>query len=112
LKTERRGPVQGKPSPSSTTSVAEFAHRLRFHVRRTFNSTQTNPFTSPNMVSHYAPLTTRFVGSVAAPRSTVVAVEADDANLIAAARGGNATAYGSLVGKYQNRLCVSLCHAC
>src|SRR5436305_10036909 len=64
------------------------------------------------MVSHYAPLATRFVRSLPAPRSVVAAVEPDDARLIAAARSGNAAAYGSLVRKYQDRLCSSLCHIC
>src|SRR5262245_15740913 len=62
------------------------------------------------MVSQYAPLATRFVGSL--PSVPTTTTELDESQLIAAAQQGDAAAYGSLVRKYQNRLCSSLWHVC
>src|SRR6476620_7761577 len=64
------------------------------------------------MVSQYAPLATRFVGSLPNVPLNYNLMDADEAQLIAASQHGDAEAYGVLVRKYQTRLCSSLRHVC
>jgi len=64
------------------------------------------------MISPYAPLAERFVDSLPPALIENPATELDEAQLIAASRRGDATAYGYLVRKYQRRLCTSLFHMC
>jgi len=64
------------------------------------------------MVSQYAPLATRFVGSLPNVTLNYNLMDADEAQLIAASQQGDAEAYGVLVRKYQTRLCSSLRHVC
>lgn len=65
-----------------------------------------------NMLSQYAPLATRFAGSQPTVATEYNLMDADEAQLIAASQQGDAEAYGSLVRKYQVRLCSSLRHVC
>jgi RNA polymerase sigma-70 factor, ECF subfamily len=64
------------------------------------------------MISTHAPLATRFLGHLPTRPSAATLDEPDEAELIAASRKGDAQAYGSLVRKYQDRLCSSLRHVC
>src|SRR5687768_10792381 len=57
------------------------------------------------MVSQYASRAPRFAHDLPAAASATHGGEPEDAGLIAAAQQGDATAYGSLVRKYQQRLC-------
>jgi len=61
---------------------------------------------------HHASLSSRFIDSLPGSCSVRTAADADEARLIAAARQGDAGAYGSLVRRYQDRLCSSLMHIC
>src|SRR5689334_22115148 len=63
------------------------------------------------MLSPYAPLARRFVGHLPA---TVTRADAEpsEGQLIEASRRGDATAYGALVRRYENRICSSLMQIC
>src|SRR5262245_40247891 len=66
------------------------------------------------MLSQYAQLPGGLANRLPLPVTTSapVADEADETGLIAAARRGDAAAYGSLVHKYQDRLCSALRRIC
>ncbi|HEY2414725.1 MAG TPA: sigma-70 family RNA polymerase sigma factor [Pirellulaceae bacterium] len=59
-----------------------------------------------------APLATRFIANLQQVPDTSRLPEPTDNQLIAAAKRGDAAAYGALVSKYQVRLCSSLWHVC
>src|SRR5262249_18290858 len=63
-------------------------------------------------LSASAPLATRFVANLQHVPDTASVPEPTDEQLIAAAQRGDAAAYGTLVGRYQSRLCTSLWHVC
>jgi len=64
------------------------------------------------VVSQCTPLSSRFVDPSAVVPSASSAAGPEDDGLIAAARRGDATAYGALVRKYQSRLCLALRRYC
>jgi len=64
------------------------------------------------MLTQHAPLSTQFLGGLPSVPQTYSLLEPGEAELITASRQGDATAYGSLVLKYQDRLCSSLRHVC
>ena len=64
------------------------------------------------MLSQHAPLATRFIYHLPGAPPAGERQSPDEAQLLAAARLGDAEAYGSLVRKYQDRLCCSLRHMC
>lgn len=64
------------------------------------------------MVAQYTSLATRFAVNSPVARPNCNLMDADEAQLIAASQQGDAEAYGSLVRKYQTRLCTSLRHVC
>jgi RNA polymerase sigma-70 factor (ECF subfamily) len=64
------------------------------------------------MLSASAPLATRFLANLQHVPDTFDRLEPTDAQLIAAAKRGDAAAYGALVRKYHSRLCSSLWHVC
>ena len=64
------------------------------------------------MLSQHAPLATRFSYHLPAAPLAGGRQLPDEAQLVAAARRGDAEAYGSLVRKHQDRLCCSLRHMC
>jgi RNA polymerase sigma-70 factor, ECF subfamily len=65
-----------------------------------------------DMLSQHAPLSARFVGNLPNVSAPYGPMESNEAQLIAASREGDVAAYGSLVCKYQDRLCASLRHVC
>jgi RNA polymerase sigma-70 factor (ECF subfamily) len=64
------------------------------------------------MLCQHSPIATRFLASLPGACAVTVPEEVDDELLIRAAREGDAEAYGSLVRKYQQRLCTSLTYVC
>lgn len=64
------------------------------------------------MISSYTPVGQPVAGCFSAAAGATTVAEPEDSRLIAAARLGDAAAYGLLVRKYQNRLCSSLRHIC
>jgi RNA polymerase sigma-70 factor (ECF subfamily) len=90
--------------------LAEFLGQLRFHRRRRSNLTQTT-IGGSTMLAQHAPLARRFVGHLPAA-VTGADVEPSETQLIEASRRGDATAYGALVRRYENRICSSLMQIC
>jgi RNA polymerase sigma-70 factor (ECF subfamily) len=64
------------------------------------------------MLNHDAPLAARFLCHLPSAPPAFAAIEPSEAQLLAAARQGDAEAYGSLVRKHQDRLCSSLQRIC
>jgi RNA polymerase sigma-70 factor (ECF subfamily) len=64
------------------------------------------------MLYEHTPLSAQFLSNPPSVPSLGTLIDPDEAQLIAASRQGNAAAYGSLVCKYQERLCSSLRHVC
>jgi RNA polymerase sigma-70 factor (ECF subfamily) len=64
------------------------------------------------MLCPTTPLTPRFASSITAAAGNAPVVETSESQLIAASQRGDSEAYGTLVRKYQDRLCSSLRHVC
>jgi len=64
------------------------------------------------MLNQHSPLAARFSAHLPRSRFSPTDGERTEEQLIAASRGGDAEAYGTLVCQYQNRLCSSLKHIC
>jgi RNA polymerase sigma-70 factor, ECF subfamily len=56
--------------------------------------------------------TTQFPNSLTAPSELGTAGEPNESQLVAASQRGDSAAYGTLVCKYQDRLCSALRHVC
>src|SRR5215831_9907449 len=64
------------------------------------------------MLAQHAPLARRFLGHLPAIFSQPAEAEPSEAQLIEASRHGDAAAYGTLVRRYEQRLCSSLLQVC
>jgi RNA polymerase sigma-70 factor (ECF subfamily) len=64
------------------------------------------------MFASHTPLAKRFLTSLPSAPSVYGLDEPDEEELIAASQRGDGAAYGTLVHRYQDRLCASLRHVC
>jgi RNA polymerase sigma-70 factor (ECF subfamily) len=93
-------------------NVAEFFSQLRFHGRPLARAKQINDAWRTTMFMPQTTTAATFGTTLPTLPTNKPRIDRGEADLVAASQRGDGAAYGTLVRKYQDRLCSSLRHVC